>query len=233
VKNAVAYEWFRARSLRSTWLLLALAGVLALASGLYWGAKSDLGTMDPFFSSLGITVQLGAVLVACVGVCAFTLDHQHGTIAITRLVVRFPSRVVAAKAVVVGGLSVLGGVLMAVLAVVGVLVAGGDLPETGPVVVASGGVVVLAVLSGLAGLALGGLLRHTAAGVGVFAVWTLLGETLFQVVLKVQLTALPFGGTAALADGPGAPVGIGPVVFALLTAVALGGAAFTLSRSDS
>jgi len=34
VKHALAYEWVRARSLRSTWLLLAGAGVPQFASGL-------------------------------------------------------------------------------------------------------------------------------------------------------------------------------------------------------
>lgn len=232
MKNAVGYEWVRARSLRSTWLLLAVAVVMAFASGLYWGAKRDLGTLDPFLSSLGVVGQLGAVLVASLGVCAFSLDHQHGTIAITRLVVRFPGRIVAAKAVVVAGLSAVGGVLMVALALAGVVIAGGA-PGGGQVFPALGGVVLLTVLSGLAGLALGGLLRHTAAGVGVFAVWALIAETLLSAFLHVSHTSLPFGGTASLVGVSDLPPGIGPAVFVVVTAVALGGAAFTLSRSDS
>lgn len=123
MKNAVAYEWIRARSLRSTWLLLLAAGVLQFASGLYWGLKRDLGDLDAFTSSFGLVARLGALLVAAVGVAAFGLDFQHGTLATTRLVLRSPVRIVAARAVVTGGLGLLGGVLMVVLAAAGVLAA--------------------------------------------------------------------------------------------------------------
>jgi ABC-2 type transport system permease protein len=87
VKHALAYEWVRARSLRSTWLLLATAGVLHFASGLYWGLKRDLGELDAFTSAFGVVDRLGALLVAALGVAAFGLDHEHGTLTTTRQLV--------------------------------------------------------------------------------------------------------------------------------------------------
>ncbi|WP_328453885.1 hypothetical protein [Amycolatopsis sp. NBC_00438] len=224
MKNALAYEWIRARSLRSTWLLLLAAGVLQFASGLYWGLKRDLGDLDAFTSSFGLVARLGALLVAAVGVAAFGLDHQHGTLATTRLVLRSPARIVAARAVVTGGLGLLGGVLMVVLAAAGVLAGGGALPaDAGAAGRAIAAVLLLTVLSGLAGVALGGLLRHTAAAIGVFAVWTLVAETALGALVKVPVTALPFSGTALLRMP-------GPAVFAALTALALVTTGFTLAR---
>ncbi|WP_328616696.1 hypothetical protein OHS18_09540 [Amycolatopsis sp. NBC_00355] len=224
MKNALAYEWIRARSLRSTWLLLLAAGVLQFASGLYWGLKRDLGDLDAFTSSFGLVARLGALLVAAVGVAAFGLDHQHGTLATTRLVLRSPARIVAARAVVTGGLGLLGGVLMVVLAAAGVLAGGGALPaDAGAAGRAVAAVLLLTVLSGLAGVALGGLLRHTAAAIGVFAVWTLVAETALAALVKVPMATLPFSGTALLRMP-------GPAVFAALTAVALVATGFTLAR---
>jgi hypothetical protein len=226
VKNALAYEWVRARSLRSTWVLLAGAGVPQFASGLYWGLKRDLGDLDAFTSAFGLVDRLGALLVAAIGVAASGLDHQHGTLATTRLVLRSPVRIVAARALVTGGLGLLGGVLMVVLTAAGVLTGGGALPAgAGAAGRAVGGVLVLTVLSGLAGVALGGLLRHTGLAVGVFAVWTFVAETTLSALTGVPPTTLPFSGTA-LSALPGTAVFVALVVFAL------GATTFTLARRD-
>ncbi|MGW5714657.1 hypothetical protein ACWEVP_00720 [Amycolatopsis sp. NPDC003865] len=226
MKHALAYEWARARSLRSTWLLLAGAGVLQFASGLYWGRNRDLGTLDAFTSAFGLVDRLGALLVAAVGIAAFGLDHQHGTLAATRLVLRSPSRIVAARALVTAGLALLGGVLMVVLTAAGVLAGGGALPAgAGAAGRAAAPVLPLTVLSGLAGVALGGLLRHTGLAVGVFAVWTFVVETTLSALGDVPVTALPFVGTALFAL-PGTAVFGGLVLFAL------GATTFTLARRD-
>ncbi|MFI5592020.1 hypothetical protein ACIA5G_43725 [Amycolatopsis sp. NPDC051758] len=224
MKNALAYEWVRVRSLRSTWLLLVGAGVLQFASGLYWGLKRDLGDLDAFVSAFGLVDRLGAVLVAAVGITAFGLDHQHGTLATTRLVLRSPARIVTARALVTAGLGLLTGVLMVVLTAAGVLTGGGVLPaDAGAAGRAVGAVLLLTVLSGLAGVALGGLLRHTGLAVGVFAVWTFVAETTLATLADVPMTALPFSGTALFAV-------TGSVVFAVLAVAGLGATAFTLAR---
>jgi hypothetical protein len=224
VKNALAYEWARVRSLRSTWLLLAGAGVLQFASGLYWGLKRDLGDLDAFVSAFGLVDRLGAVLVAAVGITAFGLDHQHGTLATTRLVLRSPARIVTARALVTAGLGLLTGVLMVVLTAAGVLTGGGARPaDAGAAGRAVGAVLLLTVLSGLAGVALGGLLRHTGLAVGVFAVWTFVAETTLATLADVPMTVLPFSGTALFAV-------TGSVVFAVLAVAGLGATAFTLAR---
>jgi ABC-2 type transport system permease protein len=224
VKNALAYEWVRVRSLRSTWLLLVGAGVLQFASGLYWGLKRDLGTLDAFTSAFGLVDRLGAVLVAVLGITAFGLEHQHGTLATTRLVLRSPARIVAARALVTAGLGLLAGLLMVVLTAAGVLTGGGALPAgAGAAGRAVAAVLLLTVLSGLAGVALGGLLRHTGLAVGVFAVWAFVAETTLAALADVPVTALPFSGTALFA----AP---GITSFAVLVAAGLGATTFTLAR---
>ncbi|GAB3157889.1 hypothetical protein GCM10027258_67820 [Amycolatopsis stemonae] len=226
MKHALAYEWVRVRSLRSTWLLLAGAGVLPFASGLYWGLKRDLGTLDAFTSAFGLVDRLGALLVAAIGVAAFGLDHQHGTLATTRLVLRSPARIVAARSLVTAGLGLLGGLLMVALTAAGVRTGGGALPaDAGAAGRAAGAVVLLTVLSGLAGVALGGLLRHPGLAVGVFAVWTFVAETALATLTDVPVAALPFSGTA-LSAWPGTSV------FAGLVALALGATTVTLARRD-
>ncbi|WP_439379839.1 hypothetical protein [Amycolatopsis lexingtonensis] len=226
MKHALAYEWFRVRSLRSTWLLLAAAGVIQFASGLYWGLKRDLGTLDALTSAFGLADRVGALLIAAAGVAAFGLDHQHGTWATTRLVLRSPVRIVAARGLVVAGLGLLGGLLMVVLTAAGVLAGGGALPAgAGAAGRAVGGVLLLTVLSGLAGVALGGLLRHTGLAIGTFAVWVFAGETTLAVLGQVPATVLPFSGTALSAPP-------GTAVFAGLVAAALAVVAFTLPRRD-
>lgn len=232
MKFAVAYEWQRVRSLRSTWVLLAASGVLTFASGLYWGMKDDIGDLDRFSSSLALTVRLGALLIASVGVCAFSLDYQYGTITTTRLVMRFPGRVVAAKAVVIGALSAVAGVVMAATTWGGILAGGAGLPgDVGHLAGSGLALVVLAVLSGLVGVALGGLVRNTGVAVGVFAVWVLVAETLLASLTQVPVDALPFSGTVALLHS-GPPTWPGPLGFALLAVVTLGGVRFALARRD-
>ncbi|SFW79499.1 hypothetical protein [Amycolatopsis australiensis] len=226
MKNALAYEWVRARSLGSTWLLVAGAGVLQFASGLYWGLKRDLGDLDAFTSAFGPADRLGALLVAAAGVAAFGSDHQHGTLATTRLVLRSPLRIVAARALVTAGLGLLTGVVMVVLTAAGVRTGGGALPAgAGAAGRAVAGVLALTVLSGLAGVALGGLLRHTGLAVGVFAVWAFVAETTLAALAHVPVTVLPFGGTALSAPA-------GTAVFAVVVVLALGAAAVTLARRD-
>ncbi|MEU0790503.1 hypothetical protein ABZ342_10570 [Amycolatopsis sp. NPDC005961] len=223
MKHALAYEWVRARSLRSTWLLLAAAGVPQFASGLYWGLKRDLGA---FTSAFGPAARLGALLVAAIGIAAFGLDRRHGTLATTRLVLRSPARIVAARALVTAGLALLGGLLMVVLTAAGVLTGGGALPAgAGAAGRAGAAVLPLTVLSGLAGVALGGLLRHTGLAVGLFAAWTFVAETALAALGCVPVTALPFSGTALFALP-------GTAVFAVLVVLALGATTFTLARRD-
>ncbi|MBN6039842.1 hypothetical protein JYK18_33615 [Amycolatopsis sp. 195334CR] len=232
MRNAVAYEWFRARSLRSTWVLVLGAGVLQFASGWYWGLKRDLGGMDAFGASFGLVARLGAILVAAVGVGAFGLDHQHGTVVTTRLVLRAPWRIVVARALVGGGLALAGGVLMVVLSAAGVLAGGGSLGGAGTGRVVAG-VLLLAVLSGLAGVALGGLLRHTALAIGVFAVWALVVETVVALVVDVSPGVLPFSGTAMWSTAGVEPGWSGPVVFAGLAVAGLVAVRVVLARRDA
>ncbi|MCR6489108.1 hypothetical protein M8542_40415 [Amycolatopsis sp. OK19-0408] len=227
MKHALAYEWVRVRSLRSTWLLLAAAGVLQFASGLYWGLKRDLGDLDAFTSAFGLVDRLGALLVAAIGVAAFGLDHQHGTLATTRLVLRSPVRIVTARALVTAALGLGGGVLMVAATAAGVLTGGGALPaDAGAAGRAAGAVLLLTVLSVLAGVALGGLLRHTGLAVGLFAVWAFVAETALAALADVPLTTLPFSGTALAAWS-------GTSVYLALVALALGATTFTLARRDA
>lgn len=232
--RAIAYEWHRAR-LRSTWLLLLGGSACTLLAGLLWGAKRDLGAMDAYTATVGLPVRLGILLVAAFAAAAFTLEYQHGTIATTRLTLRFPARIVAAKAVITGALGALAGLAMALSGLAGVLLAGGIAKGgTDSVLAHAASATVFGLLSALAGLALGGLLRNTAAAVGLFAVWLLIGETVLASVLDVEPASLPLWGTAQLFTlTPGPPPWRAVTTLVLLVAVGLIGSGVALRRRDA
>ncbi|MBP2472353.1 hypothetical protein JOF53_001225 [Crossiella equi] len=227
--RGLAYEWHRVRSLRSTWVLLLAGVAVVLAAGLLWGSKRDLGMMDAYAATMGLPVRVAVLLVAALGACAFTTDFQHGTIVATRLVLRRPAVVTAAKAAVLAALGLLGGLLFASSGLAVVLVAGGSpAGSTTDVVALFGNTVLLSMLAALAGLALGGLLRHTAVAVGLFAVWALLAENLLGGLLDVPISLLPLTGTASAFTVPEAATA--PLVLAGLVLVGLLGSAATLAR---
>jgi ABC-2 type transport system permease protein len=104
-------EWTKLRSIRSTWIIVAMgiglsigfSAVVALISGLTYDAMSDglREEFDPILTSMGGWI-FGMVLVIVLGVTSVTSEYSSRMVRTTFILNPQRTRVFAAKAVVVG-----------------------------------------------------------------------------------------------------------------------------------
>jgi ABC-2 type transport system permease protein len=220
----MAMEWFRLRTLRSTWLITGLAlassAGLALAVVLVNDGPADVDLARAVLNP-GQPAPL-AVLLGTLGVLAWGHDHRYGTIR-PLLTVLPDRRVLAIARTVVMTCYLLTVVLLAeALAwLTGILATGGDLAafaSDGLVQRAGLGMVVLGLGLGWFGLALGALLPSLPAAIGAYVIYPVVVEPLVALIVgqiheNAQLW-LPFASFGALVgvDAGGPP----PVVAATL-----------------
>lgn len=176
MSHALAAEWTKLRSLRSTyWLLLVGAAVavglaVLITVGLGTGTVTATGaTFDPAAVSL-FGVWFGQITFAVVGVLAMTSEYATGSIRTTLAAVPQRGRLLAAKLIAVG-LIVLGiGMVISFAAfLMGQAVLAGQHrgvglgdPGSARAVLSAGGFLTA---MALLGVALGALLRSTVAAV--------------------------------------------------------------------
>jgi ABC-2 type transport system permease protein len=249
--RVVRSEWTKLRALRSTWYcaliaVILIVGVGALASG---GKTYRVSAGHPAVSAVSVSlfgVLLAQLVLGVLGVLAFSGEYGTGMIRATLAVV--PSRlpVLWAKLAVLAGL-VLSVTLLAALAEFFVATAiqsarGGSaisLTDPGVLRTVIGASLYLAVTA-VIGLALGALLRRTAAGVSAFAgVFFVAPVIVAQLPHSVARIApyLPSSAGGALWGQPLAAHPLGPWAgFALLcgyAVVLIGLAAWRLRRRDA
>jgi ABC-2 type transport system permease protein len=104
-------EWTKLRSLRSTWIMVALAiglsigfsTVVAFITGMTYDSMSDglKAEFDPILTSMG-GWMFGMVLVITLGVTSVTSEYGSRMIRTTFIVSRRRTQVFAAKAIVIG-----------------------------------------------------------------------------------------------------------------------------------
>src|ERR1700753_122594 len=103
-RHLARMEWIKLRSLRSTWLILALAVVapagIALAAG---GSNTTSGGMSVSNTLVGMLI--GVLLIGVAGVLAMTSEYASGTISAAFAAAPRRLRVLAAKAAVVGAVA--------------------------------------------------------------------------------------------------------------------------------
>lgn len=198
--DLVAAEWIKLRSLRSTWIAYGATAVAVIAFNAgtaydtydYWtdqdaASRAEFvrdGTplMEAFTGNAAIIMALA---LAALGAVAIVGEYSTGTIRTTLAAVPARRSVMAAKAVVVAAVTTAFGAFVAgasfaltqaILDRRGVGVSIGD-PGALRVVVASA---LLAPVCALAGLALGAVIRRTAA--------TMIASVLVVVVLPLVFT---------------------------------------------
>jgi ABC-2 type transport system permease protein len=218
--QAMAMEWIKLRSLRSTrWTLLLAAllatGLTALFSGLA-GSSGDLADLSAVEAS-AFGLETAQLLMIVLGAVVITGEYSSGSIRTTLAAVPVRGRLMAAKAVVLAvtawGLGVLVGA--ACLTVAGALLSDGfDASATDAVWTIVGGGAYLAVIA-LLTFGTGAALRSTAATIGLVA--GLLGvipsmlPLLPAAVLDRVLPLLPASAAEVLLTGQAeaapAPVG--------------------------
>jgi ABC-type transport system involved in multi-copper enzyme maturation permease subunit len=241
-------EWTKIRSVRSTvaslGLLVALTlGFTALLTWLtvsQW-SKADPSQQrqiiaDPVSTILGSGFQLSQLTICVLGVLVITSEYTTGMIRASLLAVPRRVPMLAAKAVVFAVLVFVVGELVAYPSFfVGAAILRGKAP------VALGDPGVLRVL-GLFALAIGGLVRHTAAAItgviGFVLVLAPLAQLLPGSFGKHVHAYLPSEAGHLIAQAHQGPHDLltpwqGFGVFCLWTAVLLGAAAYLLQRRDA
>ncbi|MBO0777126.1 MAG: ABC transporter permease, partial [Actinobacteria bacterium] len=107
-RHLARMEWIKLRSLRSTWLTLALAvcapAGIALATG---NGNTTSGGM--FVSNTLVGMLIGVLLTGVAGVLAMTSEYTSGTIGATFAAAPRRLGVLAAKAAVVGTVALVTG----------------------------------------------------------------------------------------------------------------------------
>lgn len=216
--TALAYEWWRLRTLRSTWWMatatVMVTALLALAFGaLIEDMSADQGSSVPAFELLVIMLTkspLTPVIAGVLGILATGHEYRYGTIRTTLALTPRRSVAFGAKAASIAAFSVLLALanLAAAWAVALVLGAGGSLAGESPALLARVhlGQVLLVVGWGLAGVALGALMRsQTVALLTLLAVPFVLEPMLRAVlahsgqsVLEHAAMYLPFTAGSAM-----------------------------------
>lgn len=189
MRDQLHAEVLKLRSVRTTWLFLAVtAAVVALAviaqavtaSGGDLPPVSDPETQLMLFQSASGLAPVIAVLLGTLGLAT---EVRHHTLASTFLAEPRRERVVAAKAVATFGLGAVLGLVAAGTAVIGswliLLVTSTDLvADTGRILASVAGTMFAAALAALLGLGIGGIVRNQAAAIGTALVVMLAVEPL-------------------------------------------------------
>jgi ABC-type transport system involved in multi-copper enzyme maturation permease subunit len=256
-RRVIRSEWAKLWSLRSTWITLTLGLLFLLAFGtiaaLRYRSMSASGQpMDPDFAdattvSLALFgVPFALIALGILGVLTASGEYTSGMIRSTLAAVPRRLPVLWSKAVVYGLLALVVG---AVGAVVAFLISSGVLSGTDKAMSISDGGVLRSLLGvgvylglvGVIGVALGTLLRSTAGGISALVGTFLLVPGLMSLLPKswrADLTPyLPSNAGEsifALHHSAGTlTAGAGLLVLLGWTVLALGAAAYRLTRSDA
>src|SRR5580698_6242737 len=173
-------EWIKLRSLRSTWLTLAIAVAASAGIALATGSRSTTsGGM--FVGNTLVGMLIGVLLIGVVGVLAMTSEYTSGTIRATFAAAPRRLKVLAAKAAVVGAVALITGEAAAFLSFFagcmtlrhGITSPALSQPGVLRAIVLTGASLSLI---GLLGLGLGAIIRHTAAAITVLVSVVYVGE---------------------------------------------------------
>ncbi|MEU5714287.1 ABC transporter permease subunit [Streptomyces sp. NPDC020403] len=247
--DAIASEWTKIRSVRSTMWTLGVMIVLLLAVGLlaaFAVSASDAELEDTPVLSLGFFgVLLGSICVITLGVLTIASEYGTGMIRTTLTACPSRSRVLIAKSVVFFLLTfsitavTTGIVGLLQTAMLGGATAGGD-----DWLRATVGVALYVATLGLLSLAIGALVRHSAGAITLMIAVVLLPLVLAMFMFSpsladVQEALLEYSIPSQLAAfydasvTPSGPSGWEPLWIVVgVTAVAMTGAFVSLDRRD-
>ncbi|MFF9508873.1 ABC transporter permease subunit [Streptomyces sp. NPDC014724] len=247
--DALASEWTKIRSVRSTMWTLGVLVVLLLGFGIMASvllSMTDAVIGDVPELSFGFFgVLLGSICVITLGVLTIASEYSTGLIRTTLTACPSRSRVLTAKAIVFFLLTfTITTVVTAVVGAVQVAMLDGKEPSGDDWLRATVGVGLYIALLGLLSLAIGALIRHSAGAITIMIGVVLLPlvlamfmfsdsladlrQALFEYSIPSQLSA--FYDTSVTGSGPS---GWDPLWIMLgLTAVAMVAAYATLDQRD-
>ncbi|MFD8547722.1 ABC transporter permease subunit [Streptomyces sp. NPDC059649] len=244
--HALASEWTKIRSVRSTiWtlgvLLLLIVGIGLLAT-LAAGSERE---MDPLLAVGFVGVLLGSLCVIPLGVLSISSEYGTGMIRTTLTACPSRVRVLTAKAIVFFGLAlVITTIATSLVALLDFGMLNGPAPTTDQWLRATLGAGLYVALLGLLALGVGTLLRHSAGAISAMMGVVLLPMLLAlflqgESVKELQRALIEYSVPSALAtlyDIPfltSGPSGWTPLwILAGVTAVVLGGAYAAIAQRD-
>jgi hypothetical protein len=251
-RHVATMEWIKLRTLRSTWWTLAIAVAGAIAMAIIIGLNTKNGSGDLTNNALAGIVP-GLLLTGVLGVMIMTSEYTSGLIRATLAAVPNRPVVLAAKAAVFGGVTLVLGEAASFIAFIAgsaALPHGMTAPTLAQPVVLRAVVLCGASFSliGLLGLGLGAIIRHTAAAIAVLVggVWIL--AQLIGALAHGAIAYLPISiianslsttkpETCAAAGAAGCPhflsawPGLGVLCLYAVVVLAVGG--WVLSRRDA
>jgi ABC-2 type transport system permease protein len=241
-RHVAHMEWIKLRTLRSTRWTLALTALGAVAIAAAVGLNTKDGSADLTNNALA-GIAPGLLSIGLLGVLTATNEYTSGMIRPTLTAAPSRQRLLAAKAVVFGGVALAVGEASAFLAfVVGSLTlrASIERPSLGDpnvlraLILAGVGVSLI----GLIGLGLGLAIRETPAALavlvgGVYVVAQLIGGLALSVggFVPVSIVANSLSVTRPMEDMPSPFTGL--FVLLLYTTVTLGAGGWLLERRDA
>lgn len=171
-RHLARMEWIKLRTLRSAWLVLAIAVAAATGIAVAIGQGTDAAGSSTFVTKSMVGMLIGVLAVGVLGVLLMTGEYSARTIATTLAASPRRARVLAAKGAVLGAVALVAGEIAAFGSVLA-----GRLAVRHHVSVptlADPGVLRAVLLTGaslslvgLLGLGLGAIIRNTAAAVSV------------------------------------------------------------------
>ncbi len=200
---ALRSEWIKSTTVRTNKALLI--GALVVSSLMSWATAAFytdevLTVAEAFVFSTWLT----AVLAAIAGVLLFTSEVHHGTLAgsLTAHPSRWPAA--AAKCLLAAGIGLLLGVVGLVTGFLGALAGGIEVGDTSGTPATVGWALLYTVGSGVLGLGVGMIVRHSAGAVyGILVWWFVIEGLLIQFAPVEVVRYLPFdAGFRTLGAGP-------------------------------
>jgi hypothetical protein len=254
-RDALASEWIKLRSVRSTYLTVLLAAVAAVGIGYlvtrghatHWStmtaaAKTAFDPVNDSFTGLGFAQLAFGV----VGVLAISSEYTTGLIRTTFAAVPRRRAVIAAKATVVGALTLLAGQLIAFATflagqqALSAQHANVTLAHPGALrgVLAAG--FYLAVMAWL-GLGLGAVIRHTAGAITAMIMVVFLLPHIIQALpapwdIRIGKYSLDIAAQQVIAQHPAPgylPAGPSFLILVGYAAAAITTAALLITRRDA
>jgi ABC-2 type transport system permease protein len=185
-------EWIKFTTVRANKVILVLAAAVGLVSS--WAPATFITDKVLTVSEVFVfPTTLTAVLATIAGIVLFTAEVQHGTLAgaLTAHPARWP--VVVAKSIVATGYGLALGLVGVVTGTVGALAGGLEIGDTAGMPATAAWALLFAAGSGVLGLGIGMVVRHSAGAVSGVLVWWLVIESLVLQFAPAQvLRFLPF-----------------------------------------
>jgi len=205
----VRAELIKLRSTRMIWWLLASALALVVLAVFFTiptpsgpQAPLSLNDGDLLARAVGVGASGGEVVMIVLGILAFTQEARFGTDTATYLAAPRRGRVLAAKLiamVLVGALFSLATLPVAVATAVGLIEArGATVAWTGEVAAVLAAAVIVMILFGAIGVAVGAMVQNQIAAVVGTLVWLLVIEQLLVVLAPSIGRWTPGGATTGL-----------------------------------